>query len=406
MQDFETTGYFRLPGETQFPGILKFDHKSGPNLTLICDLPFKGGNITGKKYDIILGDTAHGPVTLLHNIVRSVPMGFGLANITVLSSMVISGYHFEKIDDITFSSVSVSYTYLVDWAHKPLSDEELADPWKPQIMDPIDIELDRTSLRFWQSRSGNSQVYRTTVQREVTVSIEPYERFNLDEYYVYFNYHLRNFFTIATGNVNHPVFISAQLSENDPQLMRIYYRVREHFEKTQDVFPHEMLFSLNDVRDDLSICLSNWIDKSEAYSTAHIQYFKTKYQGCLDVETKFLFLAQALERICKTRPGKYRGYQVALKSLCTTLTRDHVGIIERLIPNREEFFEQIMETRNNLSHADQKPNAISSGSEFWQYNQRMTILVQICFLRQMGLPHKKITELILRNREFSFVTGQ
>ena len=62
--------------------------------------------------------------------------------------------------------------------------------------DPIDVQLDRTSLSFWHSRSGSAQVYRTTVQREVTVSIVPYERFNLEEYYLYFNYHLRNFFTV------------------------------------------------------------------------------------------------------------------------------------------------------------------------------------------------------------------
>lgn len=411
MQEFEISGYWYLPNKAEdqdkIPGFLKFDHQNGPILTLIREGMLFRIIDHGEKIPVILGNTDRGPVTLVNNLATSVSTGAWVTRITLVASVIIEGYHFEKIDDIAFSNVSVRYSYLVDWAHKPLSDQELADPWKPQVLDSIDIELDSASLRFWQSRSGSSQVYRTTVRREVTVSIEPHERFNLDDYYVYFNYHLRNFFTLATGNVNHPIFISAQLPESDLRPVRIYYRVHEYFEKSRDVFPHEMLFSLNDVQDELATCLSNWIDNSDAYSTAHIQYFKTKYQGCLDVETKFLFLAQALERICKTQLGnKYRTYKTALKSLCATLTRDHEGVIEVLIPNREEFLEQVKKNRNRLSHADQQTDAISSGLEYWRYNQRMTILVQICFLRQMGLPHNKITELILRNEEFSFVTGQ
>ena len=409
MQTFERSGYWYLPDkvEDKSSGFLRFDHQDGPVLTLIHEGLLYPKIQHGEKYPIIVGITDRGPVTLVQNLVTSQSISGMVGSITLVASIIIEGCHFETIDDITFSSVSVSYTYLVDWAHKPLSDAERADPWKSLVVDPIDIELDSTCLSFWQSRSRSTQTYRSAVRREFTVSIEPYEPFSLAEYYVYFNYHLRNFITLATGRVNHPVSVRAQVSKDDPRPIRIYYRSREHFEKSEDVFPHMMLFSMDDVRDDLAICLSNWIDKSGDYSTAHIQYFKTMYQGCLDVETKFLFLAQALDRICKTQLGKkYRSYKEALKTLCGALERDHEEVIERLLPNRENFLEQIKETRHNLSHADQQPDAISSGYEFWQYNQRMTILVQICFLRQMGLPTDTITQLMLRNREFKFVTGE
>ena len=412
MQEFEISGYWYLPDKAEdknrIPGFLKFDHQNGPVLTLTREgMLFDNIIEHAEEYPIILGNTDRGAVTLVNNLATSQSTGSWVTRITLVASIVIEGHHFKSIDEIFFKNVSVSYTYLVDWAHKPLSDEELADPWKSHVLDPIDVQLNRTRLSFWHSRSGNSQVYRTTVQREFTVSIEPYEPFNLEECYLYFNYHLRNFFTFATDRVNHPVFISAQLSESDLRPVSIYYLVREHFEKSRDVFPHLMLFSLDDVRDELAFCLSNWIDNSDAYSTAHIQYFKTMYQGCLDVETKFLFLAQALERICKTQLGKkYRSYKVALKSLCGVLARDHEEVIGRLVPNREEFLEQVKETRNMLSHADRQPDAISSGYEFWQYNQRMTILVQIFFLRQMGLPTDKITQLMLRNRLFRHLTKE
>ena len=213
MQDFEISGYWWLPkkDEQKLPGTLKFDHQDGPVLTLISEgtLILTGPFEVGQKYPIILGDSVRGPVSLVQNLVTSRPIGNRLVEITIVASVVLEGCHFETIDEITFSSVSISYSYLVDWAHKPLANEELTELLSPAVLDPIDIQLERTSLRFWQSRSGSAQVYRTTVQREFTVSIEPNERFNLEEYYLYLNYHLRNFFTLATGRVNHPVFIGA-----------------------------------------------------------------------------------------------------------------------------------------------------------------------------------------------------
>ena len=78
----------------------------------------------------------------------------------------------------------------------------------------------------------------------------------------------------------------------------------------------------------------------------------------------------------------------------------------RLLPNRDKFLKNVKDTRNKFSHADQQPEAISTGLMLLDYNQRMTILVQICFLRQMGLSTDQITQLILQNREFNFVTGK
>ena len=293
MENLELSGFWWLPAqeEQKLPGILRFDHQDGPVLTLISEsIPYGSYYIRqSEQYPIVLGSTNGGPVTLVQNLVTSLSMGGSVSNFTLVASLIIKGCHFETIDEITFSSVSVSYTYLVDWAHKPLANEELAELLNPTVLDPINVQLDRTSLSFWQSRSGSAQVYRTTVQREVTVSIEPYEQFSLDDYYEYFNYHLRNFFTLATGRVNHPVYIGAQLSEDNPRPIRIYYQVSEHFEKTRDVFPHEMLYTLDDVRDRLASCFSNWIDKSDAYSTAHIQYFKDCVSAMLGFRDKIPF---------------------------------------------------------------------------------------------------------------------
>ena len=409
MESFECTGYFRLPDNPfeEFPGTLKFNHQDGSTLTLISksmsiqNSPFK----PGEKLPIILGRTARGPVTLVHNPVTSWSSHHAsLTTFTIVSSIIIEGCLFNKIDEIVFSSVIVSYSYLVDWAHKPLLEEQLAKPFALDDFEPT-IHLEKASLSFWHYRNSDSRLYRTTVQRAVSIYIEPYNCFSLDEYYLYFNYHLRNFFTLAIGRVNHPVKIVARLEDNS-QTIRIYYQIRDHFEKSRDIFPDEMLFSLDDVKDELATCLSNWIDESDAYSTAHIQYFKTWYQGCLDAETIFLFLAQALEAIYRARSGKKEKFDKALEYICCELAQDHPTLLEKLLPCRRKFVKQVVKTRHGLSHAEQKPAAISSRLEFWQYNRRMTILAQICFLRQMGLPNGKITQLISRNQMFQFITKE
>ena len=411
MESFECTGYFWLPDSPseEFPGTLKFDHQDGPVLTLISksislsDPSFK----LSEELPIILGKTTRGPVTLVHNLVPSWSRHHAsLTTFTIVSSMILEGCQFKEIDEIVFSSVKVSYSYLVDWAHKPLLEEQLAKPFPLDDIEP-NINLKKANLSLWHYRSTASGLYRTAVQRAVSISIEPYDCFSLDEYYLYFNYHLRNFFTLATEKVNHPVDILASLEDN-PLPIRIYYQVRDHFEKSRDIFPHEMLFSLDDVKDELAACFSNWIDESDAYSKAHIQYFKTRYQGCLDVETKFLFLAQALEAFHRAQTGKKNEIAKALNGICCELARDNAVLLDKLLPRprRKEFIKQIVKTRHGLSHAEQKPTAISSGLEFWQYNQRMTILAQICFLRQMGLPNDKITQLFLNNQMFNFITEE
>lgn len=414
MESFECPGYFRIPDNPfeEIHGTLKFNHQDGSTLTLISksmSVPNSSFGL-GERLPIILGETVRGPVTLVHNLITST-MPFhssqpvSLTTIIVESSMILKGCLFNKIDEIVFNSVKVSYSYLVDWAHKPLLEEQLAKPFALDDFEPT-IHLKKASLSFWHYRNSDSRLYRTTVQRAVSISIEPYNCFSLDEYYLYFNYHLRNFFTLATGRVNHPVKIVASLKDN-PRTIRIYYQVRDHFKKSRDIFPDEMLFSLDDVKDELATCFSNWIDESDAYSRAHILYFKTYYQGCLDVETVFLFLAQALEAIHRALSGKKKEqFDKVLEYICCELAQTHPTLLEKLLPCRKKFKNQIVKTRHGLSHAEQKPGAISSGLEFWQYNQRMTILVQICFLRQMGLPNDKITQLISRNQMFQSITKE
>jgi len=167
-----------------------------------------------------------------------------------------------------------------------------------------------------------------------------------------------------------------------------------------------MLFTFEDVEADLSTYLSNWISKSEELWPVYDLYFKPYYQRCLDQETQFLFLTQALEAYHSRalRGNKTPSLEDRLETICSILAQDYRDIIEELLSNSNSisFAKKVAKTRHNLTHHPKKriPGAISSNFELPEYTWRMQMLLRLCFLVEMKLPPDEIKRLMKSSNEY------
>jgi len=170
-----------------------------------------------------------------------------------------------------------------------------------------------------------------------------------------------------------------------------------------------MLLSMKDVDEHLDDYFSNWVDNYPKLASAYLQYFfPCYYFGTPDVAIQFIFLAQALESlhregsidttICRHRPKLAK----RIREIRSWLASKHASLLEVLVEDWNEFANKVKNTRNLLTHDPlaEREAVIKSPLDRWLYIQKMRLLLEICFLKEMGVPPDKIDELMRRNRRF------
>jgi hypothetical protein len=227
---------------------------------------------------------------------------------------------------------------------------------------------------------------------------------------------------------------------------------------------HEMLFTFNDMEDRLGEIFTAWINNQEKYTPVFQLLMTTIYTPNLYINYGFINIIQALEsyhsasdrfkdkgkyqqskiykngilkqllEVIEEFPGKnfdekfpersfdetnginddFRG---ALKggvqklNRVTLQTRLH-QIIEEIsdllpsdfigdIQNRQLFASRASKTRNAWTHHDEKEKEkAAKGKELIQLFQTLTVILQVCLLRELNFTDDSIKKVISRNRNY------
>ncbi len=434
MDSFERKkGIWWLPEdpENTYYGALSFDPING-GLLEAMKLSNRNGLFFGRKprekIDIIHG-SVHGSLVTLRscyviNLKHDIRSGFSEAQILV--NYIYMGHHFDKVEDIVFEKLSLSYTHLDEWINRGYF-SEVNSLENSLHIDPIKIQVDKCDIEFWVSR--HSKKSRT----EISITLK--EKNHFDDYLKFIDFHLPNFLTLATERANHPFNIRGIIS--DRRSSRIYYPISGYEDKPR-LNSYMMLFTFKDVEAHLETCLSNWISKSEELWPAYDEYFKHYYYSrYIDPKSQFLSYTRALEayyrkmyggcylndeeykpikeKLVETignlqieKPHKDRlkgmvefGHEFSLrkriKTLCDDTLSDYKEIIEELLGKSNDFANKVSETRDNLTHNPKKrPENVIPDEELFEYTWRIQMLLRLCFLVQMKLPPDKIKQLIKR----------
>ena len=128
------------------------------------------------------------------------------------------------------------------------------------------------------------------------IDITPSQEQHFDEYRQLTDIQLPGFLTLATGAPNYPINIrTLVMRDEQPQELVIYYRVPGYIDKPRSMPTQHMMFTFEDVKNNPSKYLSNWIKKSTDLQSVYDLYHQTIYSRLIHFHTRFLILAQALE---------------------------------------------------------------------------------------------------------------
>ena len=126
------------------------------------------------------------------------------------------------------------------------------------------------------------------------IKIRLHDDKHIDDYRWFTELSLRYFVTFATGLSNYPFNINAVTSDSSIET-DIYQRLEGYAERSEPVSDENILFTLADIEDCVSDCLSNWFEIASRIYAAIYLYVETVDNDSLRPDLKFLLLAQALE---------------------------------------------------------------------------------------------------------------
>ena len=223
-----------------------------------------------------------------------------------------------------------------------------------------------------------------------------------------------------------------------------------HLEKNSNVniAYSEMLFFFADVKDFGNV-FEAWLNKRELYESVFDLLLITMYSPDLYLHYKFLNMIQALEAYHTIKyEGIYQDQKIYQKGIYTEFRKildefpsenddKENGISEEfrnaligklknqtrfsletrlkeilrdilpLLPNNfigtdiAIFAKKASETRNALTHHDkEKRKKAAQGRELFQLFHSLSVVLQICLLREINIPDESIQDLIVRNRKY------
>ena len=465
MESFEDMGYWWLPEESgkpiseipesAIPGKLSFDPATGGLLELLGNfeegMPF--GDNWGKRFEIIHGyvGSEYACITLNDCMVSSQSFDtFTETKLMVERIFRSPNYWFGKAEDIVIEKLFLSYTHFDDWMRQNNFRSDRTHHNYERVLtydvgyvspEPIEISLDNVKIRIESALSSKHSISEVSLKNFHRFVITPQEALQFDEFLPFINFHLCNFLTLATNHTNYPLDVSGKVS--DKWGVRIYYRIFDYKEKEGSVSPWPMLFTFNDVEDELPKYLSKWICSAERLRSVYALYFYVRDRKTLALETSFLSLAQALEGFHRIvcggaylTPEKYEpvkealkdaiplwveashkeslktlfeyGYEFSLRKrlqiICKETLEDYCEIVEEFIGKPKDFAHIVTKTRNALTHPDvnAEKNELSP-SELFDYVQKMEFLMRMCFLKEMGFPPDEVKRLFHDNQEYHYL---
>jgi hypothetical protein len=200
--------------------------------------------------------------------------------------------------------------------------------------------------------------------------------------------------------------------------------------------PLRFLFTLSALGDGLENAVIGWQEGFKTFRDALDFYFSIDPESDTDValEHHFLSVLDALESyhrrvgkkqfnllpesahearlkaVLESAPLEHRDWlknrllysnEVSLRSRVKQLYDEQPANVKNLLGNKNEFAGNIVDTRNYLIHHSPvlKASALA-GLQLWRATKKVRLVLQACFLQQMGLPDDAIAAAIVRSRDY------
>ena len=220
---------------------------------------------------------------------------------------MILGVHFTSLLDIKFPWMTVSYTHLDRWLgiERFVDDDDGNPGMKPFEGVGVPVSDDFHILFYpaaYEEVGANQSPYHEVLIAEIVPEeIMPFyssvdeDEHDDDAFFPYIDRYLRDFLNLVTGEPNYPFNITAVSPYESEQLVKIYYRIPGFDRDARRRVEVSFTFAHQFIESRFASLLKTWIEKSRYLRSACDLYFKRYFLSNIDVETRFLFLIQAVE---------------------------------------------------------------------------------------------------------------
>lgn len=464
IESFKEMGKWWLPDDSEniVSGILKFDPVNGIELKIFGFFEDKPTLIASNtddfaRYNIILGVIPHKKVTLYNCNQRSGNLRsprFIEQEFSV--NTLFLGHHFSNVKDIKFKNLSISYTNLKEWVGKsgfkakPEMDSYYLKEYSLQFKYPkkIEVNLGKFQIVIDNAFKAEQEPFEFNLNQNTLIEIIPSDTTSFFELMNDICYHIQNFLSLGIGRAISPLSIAGENEDCKQKLpdgeviykpIEVYYAVKNPILTEKKVYPREMFFTLDDLNENFEEALKNWFEKAEDLKPVYDLYFGTLNNSSMYIELSFLSLIQALEsyhrrmhkgnylpknqykkvrknlieHIPECVTGSHResleskinfGNEFSLKTRLKEIFEEDKDLFSSLIKNEEEFIKDVKNTRNYLTHYDKKlERKAKKGQELFILKEKLNFMIEICFLKELGLPLNKIQGITSKNPKYDYI---
>jgi hypothetical protein len=394
------------------------------------------------------------PITLWRNRWDAETMATGYLGSKFVSQVLFKGCHFDKEEDIVFSEVSIDYSLLEQWLGPEglsgkFTDHEDGRPhrieYTYEFSPPVSYSVNKLTVSFHHDlKLEGDRVADIHLIRNSSIRVQCKQPMDFGELQRDVIYHLRNLLTLATGSSVVPERVRAfspntpiETPSGLPTQIEMYYITKSGEPTPRPLNRRDMLFRYEDVRDNFELYLGNWIIKSEQLRPVIDLYFSLFYIPSMYVHLEFLTLAQAIETYHRrVYVGEYVPSDEAapiidalsqaipenvssdhkqsikqrlkylnefslrkrLKNILNDALSPYQSIVDQLIINRGDFVENVVETRNYLTHYSGEPR--DNPAEQRVLARKLRVLMQLCFCKEIGFPAETVVTLMSQHRDF------
>ena len=385
----------------------------------------------------------------------------GLHTTSFMAMALFKGVHFWDDNDVKFETLSVRFSNLEEWAQRqPINTENVEGDGRKRIIryehpKPVNAVLDNWKIKvnFYGPNETENSSNKVSLSYEARIDIIPQQEVGFEEFLIIIR-RLQNFFSLAMGFPTYPVSITGRSNANKEVMengneyltpIEIYYLVPWWPEEIKEHRFFRMLFTLPTIEENSTQFLQNWMDKFDQIEPAINLYFSVLYNPNSYAEVKYLSLAQAVETFHhRIFGGKYLDdekyqtniYEQLVSKIPTDLDEDFkTSLTNRLKygnefslrkrlreiirsaddildfsfvtsgKERNFFISKAVDTRNYWTHysADLESRAAQTGEERLILITRLQLLLEICFLKELGFDAQTIRKLLERSERFKLL---
>lgn len=452
MKAFEARGYWYLPTapDDKVAGTLRFSQEDGICLSL-----------TGSLSDFSsLGKPASYP--MVHGVVSQSPYGkcftllechqshqtIGMPGITTEEIWADRAYASRVLlseEDLRFDAFRVSLAGLLHWlgisgVRHTRGREDGARHLNLEYIQPPSIEAAARGkpLRIGFDCSLSHGDSGFALREDAWIYVDGLSRLAEDQIGAEYLHPLLNFFAFATdgpGVVEEYALFRDAFTEHQSEYDTPIYVLRQPLyvprEASRREFPHDMLFTYQDVNGSFPDMLNRWFEFSRKFDALCAVYFSSLYRPGAYVEDRFLNPIRALVFYFQESQSASEGVQgvrqraIAELQMLLHLTEEtwlsqsvsseaeimfpvslfraleeHQHLMKPLIgDNSRAFVDAVLAKLSAINRRDGRMTRDPlDGADLYWTSERLRVLLKACILEEIGIPRDDAYRYMRRNK--------